>query len=504
MKTTHIALFVAAILAATAGGYWAGNRGGTPAPHAPPAPSSATGTAAPQGERRILYWHDPMHPQQKFDKPGRSPFMDMQLVPVYADAGSEPGPGIAVSSRAAQNLGVRYAEAVTGSLEPRMEAVGTVAWNERGVVLVQARAAGFVEKLHARAPLDPVAKGAPLVEILFPDWAAAQEELLLVHRLSSPDAESLKRAVRQRLALLGMSEAEISEVERSGAVRSRFTLRAPISGVIAELGVREGMTVMAGTMLFRIVDLSTVWVNAEMPEAQSAWLKPGAAVEARVPAWPGEAFRGRVGAILPEVNPTTRTLRARIELANPGARLKPGMFANLSIAGGRGRESVLVPSEAVIRTGERNVIVVAEGGRFVPVAVEVGQEMGGRSEILRGLAPGTRVVASGQFLFDSEASLKAGIARLEGGDGPAATAKPALHKGSGRVTTLDAARGRVELEHGPMPTLKWPAMTMPFVVSDPKVLAGLKPGDAVEFEIRGEADQDGNHVIERIVKAGAK
>jgi len=496
MKTTHVLLLVAVALAAAAGGYWAGRRGGGDAQHAQPAASSP---AVPQAERKVLYWHDPMHPQQKFDKPGKSPFMDMQLVPVYADSSADPAPGTSVSARTAQNLGVRYVEAVSGSLEARMEAVGTVAWNERGVVVVQTRAAGFVEKLHARAALDPVAKGAPLVEILFPDWAAAQEDLLLANRLSSPDAESLKGAARQRLALLGMREAEISEVERSGTVRSLFTLRAPISGVIAELGVREGMTVMAGAMLFRIVDLSTVWVNAEIPEAQSAWLKPGAAVEARVPAWPGEAFKGRVGAILPEVNPTTRTLRARIELGNPGTRLKPGMFANLSVSTGRGKDVVLVPSEAVIRTGERNVVIISDGARFTPVTVEVGQESGGRSEILKGLAAGTRVVASGQFLFDSEASLKAGIARLGSGEEAATPgAKQALHRGSGRIVELDVAQGRVKLEHGPVPTLKWPAMTMGFVVPDSKAMAGLKIGDAIEFQVQGEADKDGNYVIERI------
>jgi Cu(I)/Ag(I) efflux system membrane fusion protein len=198
-------------------------------------------------------------------------------------------------------------------------------------------------------------------------------------------------------------------------------------------------------------------------------------------------------------------LRARIELANPGARLKPGMFANLSVSAGRSREVVLVPSEAVIRTGERNVVIVAEGGRFVPVTVEVGQESGGRSEILKGLAAGARVVASGQFLFDSEASLKAGIGRLQSGDDAAApAAKHALHKGSGRIVELDAAQGRIKLEHGPVPTLQWPPMTMGFAVSDPKALAGLKSGDAVEFEIRGEADKDGNYVIERIGKKASK
>jgi Cu(I)/Ag(I) efflux system membrane fusion protein len=501
MRTTQVLIPIVVALAAAAGGYWAGKHGSSGKEHAQP---TASTSAAPNSERRILYWHDPMYPQHRFDKPGKSPFMDMQLVPVYADAQADAARGASVSARAVQNLGVRYAEAVSGSLEPRMEAVGTVGWNERGVVVVQTRAAGFVERLHARAALDPVAKGAPLVEILFPDWAAAQEDLLLAQRLSSPDAESLKRAAHQRLTLLGMSEAEIGEVERSGAVKSRFTLHAPISGVIAELGVREGMTVMAGATLFRIVDLSTVWVTAEVPEAQSAWLKPGAPVEARVPAWPGDAFKGRVGAILPEVNSTTRTLRARIELANPGARLKPGMFANLSVSMGRGRDVVLVPSEAVIRTGERNVVIVADGGRFMPLTVEVGQEAGGRSEILKGLEAGARVVASGQFLIDSEASLKAGIARLQGSDEPAAPAtRQPLHKGSGRIIELDAAQRRVKLDHAPVPSLKWPSMTMGFVVSDPKALAGLKSGDAVEFEFRGEADKDGNYVIDRIGKKGA-
>ena len=376
--------------------------------------TAATAAATPSpagGERKVLYWHDPMFPQQKFDKPGKSPFMDMQLVPVYGGSGSQAGPGVSVNAETAQNLGVRYAEAALGSLEPRMEALGSVAWNERNVVLVQTRAAGFVEKLHARAPLDPVAKGSPLVEIMFPEWAGAQEEYLLLRRSGAGD---LARAARQRLVLLGMSEAEIEEVGREASVKSRFTIRAPISGVIAELGVREGMTVMAGQTLYRIADLSTVWVNAEVPEAQAAWLRPGAVVEAHVPAWPEQSFKGRVGTILPEVNPATRTLRARIELANPGARLKPGMFANLTLQAGRGKEVVLVPSEAVIRTGARNVVIVADGKRFVPVEVQVGQELGGRSEILKGLPAGMRVVVSGQFLIDSEASLKGTLERLEG------------------------------------------------------------------------------------------
>lgn len=457
------------------------------AQHTAVAPASVTAV-----ERKPLYWHDPMFPQQKFDKPGKSPFMDMQLVPVYADPGGDAAPGVSVSATAAQNLGVRTVQAELGTLEPKMEAAGAVAWNERNVVLVQLRAAGFVEKLHARAQFDPVAKGAPLVELLIPEWAGAQEEFLLLQRAGERE---LAAAARQRLLLLGMGEAEIARVEQAGAVQNRFTLRAPIAGVIAELGVREGMTVPAGATLFRLVDLATVWVNADIPEAQATSLRPGAAVEARVPSYPDEVFKGRVGAILPELNAATRTVRARIELSNPGTRLKPGMFATLFLSAGQARESVLVPSEAVIRTGERDVVVVADGSRFLPVEVQVGRELGGRSEILQGLKAGARVVASGQFLIDSEASLKGTLSRLEG--------ESSLHSGSGRVVQVDPIKGLVELAHGPMPTLKWPAMQMEFVVADAVMLTNIKPGDAVEFELRAEPDDDGDYVIERIRKQGA-
>ena len=468
-------------------------------------PGAAAGApaTAPDPSRKPLYWYDPMYPQQKFDKPGKSPFMDMQLVPKYAGEAADEGT-VTISPRVAQNLGVRTAEAKLGSLEQRFEAVGSVAYNERGVVQLQARAAGFVEKLHARAPLDPVSKGAPLVEILFPEWAGAQEEYLLLRRHESAELKALALAARQRLVLLGMSEAEISAVERDGKTRARFTLVAPISGVIAELGVREGMTVMPGTTLFRIVDLSTVWVNAEVPEIQASLVRPGERVQARAAAYPDVLFEGRVGAILPEVNPATRTVRTRIELANPGARLKPGMFAALEFAGSRAAESVLVPSESVIRTGERSIAVVDTGkGKFRVVAVEVGRESGGQSEIRKGLKPGDQVVLSGQFLIDSEASLSATVARLEnGGDAPAA-ASDGMHKGRGRVIEVDPAKGKVELDHEPIPSMKWPQMKMGFIVKDKAELAPLKKGDAVEFELRAKPNAEGDYIIERI-SPGAK
>jgi len=388
---------------AGAGGYWYG------ASRAVPPDASA----AQDSGRKVLYWYDPMVPQQHFDKPGKSPFMDMDLVPKYADEESGSG-SVSIDPRVTQNLGIRTADAALGRVERRVEAVGSVAWNERAVYVVQARSGGFVEKLHARAPLDPVTKGQPLVELLVPDWAAAQAEYLLLRR-GGKDAD-LAGAARNRLQLLGMSEEQIGLLEKTGQPQMRITLYAPINGVIAELGVREGMTVMSGAMLFRLVDLSSVWVNAEVPEAQGMWLRPGTVVEARVPSFPGQVFRGRVSAILPEVNAATRTLRARVELANPGGRLKPGMFATLVFAQGTEAEALLVPSEAVIRTGERSVVIVAEGeGRFRQQDVELGFESGGKTEIRKGLAEGDKVVVSGQFLIDSEASLRATGTRMEGG-----------------------------------------------------------------------------------------
>jgi Cu(I)/Ag(I) efflux system membrane fusion protein len=484
---------VLAIAAAAYGGYYYAHRQMSSAPAAQP--QATAGASQDSSGKQVLYWYDPMYPQQKFDKPGKSPFMDMQLVPKYAGEDADPGT-VSISPRMAQNLGMRVAEAKKGAIEQRFEAVGSVAFNERGVVQLQARASGFVERLHARAPLDPVAKGAPLVEILFPEWAGAQEEYLLLKRHDS----QLAQAARQRLMLLGMSEAQIEAVERDGKIRTRFTLTSPISGVIAELGVREGATVMPGMTLFRIVDLSTVWVNAEIPETQAAWVTPGARVSARVQAYPDRVFEGRVGALLPEVNPATRTVRTRIEVANPRAVLKPGMFATVEFRQPAKRETVLVPSEAVIRTGRRDVVIAAVGeGRFRAVPVEVGAESGGQSEIRKGLEPGDRVVLSGQFLIDSEASLSATVARLEGSE---EKEKPAalMPKGRGTVTEVDPQQGRVEIDHAPIPAMQWPAMKMGFVVPDKAQLAAVKKGDAVEFELRAKPDPDGNYIIEKIRK----
>jgi Cu(I)/Ag(I) efflux system membrane fusion protein len=491
-------LAVLLLAAGIAGGYWYGMSEGMK--HAAPAPAAAgkadAGVQADSG-RKVLYWYDPMYPQQRFDKPGKSPFMDMQLVPKYADEGASEG-GVSINPRVAQNLGVRTAAARTGTLERKVEAVGTVAWNERGVVVLQSRTGGFVERLYARAPLDPVAKGAPLVELLVPEWTAAQEEYLALLKSELPGAENLRAAGRQRLVLLGMSEELIQTVERERRAQPRITLRAPIGGVIQALEVREGMTVMPGATLFRIVDLSTVWVNAEVPESLSAAVRPGTPVEARVAAWPGDTFRGRVAAILPEITAETRTMRARIELANPGARLAPGMFASLAFAGPAGRKALLVPTESVIRTGTRTVVILAgEKGMFRPVDVEPGLESGGDTEILKGLAEGDRVVLSGQFLIDSESSLRAALTRMQPPE-PAAAAPVPAHRAEGVMVSGDDQF--LTIKHGAIPSAGMGAMTMEFKSPPGGLPKGLKAGDAIHFEF--VITRDGEFATTKVERGG--
>jgi Cu(I)/Ag(I) efflux system membrane fusion protein len=387
------------------------------------APAAAPGSGAqkagdidPATGKKVLYWHDPMSPGQKFDQPGKSPFMDMDLVPVYAEGDADAGT-VSISPRVQQSLGVRTAEVKQGAMSTAIEAVGSAAFNERDVAVVQARSNGFLERLYVRAPLDPVRKGQPLAELYVPDWVAAQEEFLSARRISA-QAEGktfagLVDAARQRMRLAGMSEEQIRHVEATGAVQARTTLTAPIGGVLAELAAREGMTVMTGAPLFRINGLSTIWVNAEVPERLAAEVRPGSPVEARAAALPGTVFKGKVSAILPEVNAATRTIKARVELANPGGRLVPGMFATVIFTRSASKDVLLVPSEAVIQTGKRSVVLVALGeGKFAPVDVEVGLDSSGQTEIRKGLSAGQKVVVSGQFLVDSEANLRATTSRM--------------------------------------------------------------------------------------------
>ncbi|MGH8804387.1 MAG: efflux RND transporter periplasmic adaptor subunit [Polaromonas sp.] len=445
------------------------------------------GDTDPVAGKKILYYHDPMVPGNKFDKPAKSPFMDMMLVPVYADSDGDQGK-VTVSSRIQQNLGVRTAQVTEGTLSPQVSAVGSIAFNERDQAIVQARATGYVERLHVRATLDRVAMGQPLADLYVPEWIAVQEEFLSVRRMQGTDLAALVDGARQRMRQAGMSDAQIRLVETSGKTQTRITVVAPIAGVVVELMAREGMTVVPGATLFRINGLSTVWANAEVPESQAALLRPGAKVQAKSPAAPGTTFDGKVQAILPEVNPATRTLKARLELANPGGRLVPGMFVQMQFMDMRAEKALLIPTEAVIQTGKRTVVMLAEeNGRFRPVDVEAGVESAGQTEIKRGLQAGQRVVVSSQFLIDSEASLKGVEARLNDAPKPAAASAAPRHEGEARVEAI--GRDALTLSHGPIPSLKWGPMTMDFKLPPAGALPrNLKARDRVSFEFYMDAE----------------
>ena len=493
-----------------AGGYWLGQRS---VQHAAPAGTPAAASAAKtepaktdSAGRRILYWHDPMYPQQKFDKPGKSPFMNMDLVPVYADDKAAGG-GVAVSPNVRQSLGMRTAAAEMTELRQELAAVGYVQPDERRIARAEVRTQGWVERLNVRAVNDPVRAGQVLAEIYSPELLQAQEEYVLVRRMAKANAadEALAVAARRRLELLGMGSAAIAKLEESGIASRRVALVAPISGVVSELGVREGAMVQAGMPAFTLTDLSSVWITVEVPESQAAVLRQGQRASATVQTLPGMRFDGRIDYIYPELNAQTRTVKARIVSPNSGYALKPGMFANVLLAT-TARKAITVPTEAVIKTGTRTVVVVLDGERFRAATVSVGAESDGRSEILSGLKVGDQVVASGQFLIDSEASLRGALARLDGEGAQKPPGDPArkpagetaLHKGRGKVTDVHIVKGHVEIEHEPIPSLKWPAMTMEFTVTDKASLQALKKGDRVEFEVHAKPTAENEYVIEKI------
>lgn len=366
------------------------------APAAPPSPSS---------ERRVLYWYDPMKPEQHFAQPGRSPFMDMDLVPRYAEAAqSAVSAGVSIDARVTQNLGLRSVEARLGRLASGVDAVGEFQYNQRDIAKLQARADGFVERVYGRAVGDVVARDAPLADVLLPSWGAAQQEFLSVLDLGDP---RLLAAARLRLRWLGMSPSLIAEVEKNRLVQAVVTLRSPQSGVLVELEVRSGMRITAGTTLATINGNDPVWLEVAVPERSAARLVVGAAVSAQLAAYAGSTFQGQVADILPAADSATRSVRVRVSFANRDGRLRPGLTARAHISEAPGEEVVLVPSAAVIRGGDHDrVIKIEEGGHYAPVLVDLGREVDGEIEVLQGLAAGERIAAAAQFLLDADASLK--------------------------------------------------------------------------------------------------
>ena len=322
------------------------------------------------------------------------------------------GGPIRITTRQASLAGVTFAVASEAPLDQTVRAVAMVVPNERALGIVNVRVSGWVEKLYVNETGMHVDAGAPLFELYAPDLVTAQEELLLAKRLvSTAGGNSLVMAARRRLALWNISEQTIAEIEETGAVRRRLTIRSPYRGHVLEKNVIEGQMVRAGDRLFLIADLSTVWIEPSIFEQDIALVREGQRAAITLDALPGRDFAGRVTFIYPTLDMTTRTLRVRIEIPNPRGIIKPMMYGTVRIrtAGLRG---VTVPLTAVLPTGERDVAFVLHGGAVVPTDVTVGARGDTTILVIEGLAVGDTVVASATFLFDSESSLGAAMAGI--------------------------------------------------------------------------------------------
>jgi Cu(I)/Ag(I) efflux system membrane fusion protein len=408
----RLLVFAGALMALVAAGfigYWIASRSKSPSLMAQSAPASA--------ERKVLYWYDPMQPETHYSHPGMSS-MGMKLVPKYAEEGGAAAGVVKINPEVLENFGVRTQTVEVGRLADAANVPGRVTWNQDLTITVSARTDITIEKLDVRVPFTEVKAGQPLAEVLAPEWSAAVNEYFALADAKSKYARALREDARMRLRALGMDEATIRGL-RAGS--GTITLRAPAGGVVSALDVREGQQVNAGNPVMTINGLDQVWIEAAVPQAQTAGIEAGTPVTVTVSALPGETFRGTVEAVLPDVDPTTRTQQTRIVLENPKHALAPGMFAEVAIASAPGAAHPLVPVEALISDGIDTRVIEAIGhGSFKPVRVRTGRSSNGMTEILAGLHGGERVVTSGQFLIDSEASLSGALQRLgTSGESPA-------------------------------------------------------------------------------------
>jgi membrane fusion protein, copper/silver efflux system len=474
--------------------------------------SVVNGVIQDESGKIVKYWFDPMVPTQKFNKPGKSPFMDMQLEPKYANEGSdgEDG-GVAISSQTAQNLGIRLEKVEAKIFGESFFAIGRIEPDERRFYDIQTRIPGFVERLSVRAVGDPVRKGQKIAEIYAPELLAAQQEYLALLDLKRVDTDDmLKNGARNRLKLLGMSNGEIVTITKTKESNTLFGVYAPASGILTELGVREGGQLMAGSSLIQIADLSQVWLIAEVPERDAARLKLGIKADVTLQSLPGVTLKGKVSYLYPMLDNASRTLQVRIELANKEMQLRPGMYANVEFSG-EIYEALAVPSESIIATGTRKVVIVKAESGYRPIELTTGQERDRYTEVLSGLTAGEDVVVSGQFLIDSEASLSGVLTRLSKQyeaqdmskmqmtkDKPDSTEK--ILKGRGQVVDVDVKSNHVTLNHAPIEALGWPSMTMGFKIKDSKQLTKLKAGDEVEFDLKAQAGGDPDMPVQYIIE----
>ena len=367
--------------------------------------------ALAEDKKEILYWVAPMDSNYRRDKPGKSP-MGMDLIPVLVNNNAaDDGAGtISISPLVVQNLGVRTKKAELNRLWRGIDTVGYVDYDESKVSHIHLRTEGWIETLAVESEGDRFKKGDFLFDVYSPKLVNAQDEL--VTALSSGN-KGLIRASKERLSALGISAAQINQLQTSRKVKQRISMYAPQDGVVSDLPVREGMFVKPSMKVMTLGDLSSVWLLAEVFERQSAWVEVGQLAEVSLSYLPGETWQGKVEYIYPSLDPKTRTLKVRLQFENPGERLKPNMYANVQIFGGAKENTIVIPLEGLIRSGREERVIIALGeGRFEARQVLAGIESGNYVEIINGVKAGESIVISGQFLIDSEASMRGSLTRM--------------------------------------------------------------------------------------------
>jgi multidrug efflux pump subunit AcrA (membrane-fusion protein)/Cu/Ag efflux protein CusF len=522
-----------AVVGVVAGQWWGTRQhAGAPVAQAPAAAGAASAPAA----RKLLYYRNPMGLADTSPTPKKDP-MGMDYIAVYEGEESDTAASanqVRISADKVQKLGVRVDPVSLRPLSRVVRASGRIEPDERRIYTVTAKFEGYVERLHVNATGQPVGRGQPLFEVYSPEMVSAQQEYVIatqgMRALSAAGTEAsggmrqLADAALTRLRNWDLPPEQLDALARTGQVHRTITFRSPVSGIITDKKAVQGMRFMPGEMLYQVTDLGSVWVIADVFEQDIAAMKPGATATVRIAAYPGQAFTGKVTYVYPTLKAETRTVPVRIELPNARALLKPAMYAQVELPTGDARPVLAVNDSAVIDSGTRQVVLVQEGpGRFEPRPVKLGARGDGYVQVLEGLREGEQVVVAANFLIDSESNLKAAVHSLgshEGhgvpalgaasaatpasAPGAAAAAAPGVtgagHHGEGAVDSIDAKAGTVSLSHGPIPELKWPAMTMEFKVANEHLLHGLAPGAKVKFEFVER--QPGEWVVTSITPAG--
>ena len=515
MNGKTVAAVTATVGAALVVGYIIGRLGMPSAPkdaNAPATTAAASAGEAKPGERRILYYRNPMGLADTSPVPKKDP-MGMDYIPVY-EGEDQGAPGtVKVSPDRIQMLGVRIEPVSKRSLARSVRAVGTIEINERGQHTVSPKFEGWIEKLHVNTTGQAVARGQPLAEVYSPELVSAQREYLIAYNATKQlsgagsDAQAgvqqLATAALERLRNWDISEQQLARLRETGEVRRTLTLIAPASGVIVKEPPVAGMRFMPGEALFRIADLSRIWLIGDVFEQDLSLVRAGTKATLSVSAFPEKAFPGEVTFIYPILNAETRTARVRIELANPQGQLRPGMYGTVQIDAGPKREVISVPDSAVIDSGTKQTVLVSLGeGRFEPREVKLGARGGGFVEVLSGVKDGESVVTRANFLIDSESNLKAALSGFNAEKNTSAGGGQAA-SGEGSVVEIDVSGNRITMDHDPIPALKWNRMEMEFGVAPGALPKTLKPGDRVKFDMK--AGKPGEFIITKIEPiAGAK